>query len=261
MVEGPDWLPEDLRQDPALKDFKDPAALAKAFKDTKALVGSSIRIPGPDASPEVRAEFRAKLKEKVPELLEIPSDPKAFEAFEADIFARLGRPADEKGYEVEAPPEGLDLADIRAVAKRLGLTKKQFAELVKDSAERLEAARSAAQEQDRALRKEWGAAFDERFAAARAVAVKLGMPAEAAKAMPPSQAIVWFNVAKAMGAERAEVSGQGAGAGTGKLSPREAQAQMDEIRSSLSKLGRNDPRRKHLVEKMLELSTQAYPEE
>jgi hypothetical protein len=63
-------LPEDLQNDPALKDFNDLPSLAKSFKETKAFVGSSIRPPGPDAgprgaegllgeAPEARAQPRA----------------------------------------------------------------------------------------------------------------------------------------------------------------------------------------------------------
>jgi chorismate mutase len=66
MSDTQDWMAPDLREDPALRDFKDPNALAKAYKDTKALVGSSIRPPGPDAGPEAHAEFAKKLAEKTP---------------------------------------------------------------------------------------------------------------------------------------------------------------------------------------------------
>jgi len=48
----------ELRDDPSLKDINDVATLAKTYKDTKAFVGSSIRPPGPDASPEAK-KYRA----------------------------------------------------------------------------------------------------------------------------------------------------------------------------------------------------------
>jgi hypothetical protein len=66
-----DWreeLPEDLRAEPALKDIPDVVTLAKAFRDTKSMVGSSIRLPGADDAS--LAEFEAKVVERVPKLKE-----------------------------------------------------------------------------------------------------------------------------------------------------------------------------------------------
>lgn len=45
-------IPKELREDPSLKDFKNPADLAKSYKELKAMLGGSIRIPAPDAKPE-----------------------------------------------------------------------------------------------------------------------------------------------------------------------------------------------------------------
>lgn len=71
MADGQDWretLPEELKAEPALKDIPDVATLAKAFRDTKAMVGSSIRLPGDD---EVSLkEFETKIVERVPKMKE-----------------------------------------------------------------------------------------------------------------------------------------------------------------------------------------------
>ena len=99
-----DWketIAEELRSDPSIKDFKDVDSLVKSYKETKAFVGSAMRIPGPDASKEDRAAFRAKLKEKVPELVEVPEDPEKLKEVEADLWARLGRPKEAKEYTAE----------------------------------------------------------------------------------------------------------------------------------------------------------------
>jgi len=62
---------EDFAKDPALKDFKDPASLVKAFKDTKALVGKPrFDVPGQDTPPEQAAEFWKKLG--------VPDSPEAY---------------------------------------------------------------------------------------------------------------------------------------------------------------------------------------
>ena len=66
---GESWLsslPEELRSNPTLQDTKSVEALAKRFVDTKSALGASIRIPGEDASDEVRQEFYSKLNSSVP---------------------------------------------------------------------------------------------------------------------------------------------------------------------------------------------------
>lgn len=57
-----DTLPEDIRGDKSLADFKDPAALAKSYIATKAMVGQkALAVPGENATPEERAAFHAAL--------------------------------------------------------------------------------------------------------------------------------------------------------------------------------------------------------
>jgi hypothetical protein len=76
---GTDWrasLPEDLRGEGALKDFTDVPSLAKAFVDTKRMVGGSIRLPPKGARPEAWDE----------------------------VYSKLGRPEKPDQYEVTPPP-------------------------------------------------------------------------------------------------------------------------------------------------------------
>ncbi len=57
---APDWREgwgDDLKNNPALKDFKTPVDLAKSYIETKKMVGQKTGIPGPDATPEQKAEF------------------------------------------------------------------------------------------------------------------------------------------------------------------------------------------------------------
>lgn len=97
-----DWraaLPEALREDPALASFKDVAALAKSYREAVKMIGGSIRIPGPNATPEEVAAFRAK----------------------------LGVPESPEGYRMDAPPEVAPLLDgevldrFKQAAHRLGV--------------------------------------------------------------------------------------------------------------------------------------------
>lgn len=59
-----DWrasLPEEIRGEESIKNFKDVADLTKGFIETKKLVGSATKIPKADAKPEEWDAFHAKL--------------------------------------------------------------------------------------------------------------------------------------------------------------------------------------------------------
>src|ERR1017187_1689606 len=87
-----DWreaLPEAERADPAIKDIADIPALVKVYKDTKSFVGTSIRPPGPDASPAARKEFLEKMQKHAPELASFGEDPESQAPWPAGAFAPL----------------------------------------------------------------------------------------------------------------------------------------------------------------------------
>src|ERR1017187_4974775 len=97
-----DWreaLPEAERADPAIKDIADIPALVKVYKDTKSFVGTSIRPPGPDASPAARKEFLEKMQKHAPELASFGEDPES----QAALWKRLGVPEKPEGYEFKLP--------------------------------------------------------------------------------------------------------------------------------------------------------------
>lgn len=229
-------LPEDLRSHPSLKDFKDPVALAKSYIDTKALVGASLRPPGPDATPEARTEFVTKLREKVPELVLIPDgDDEPAKLARETALQRLGKPKEAKEY---APATGVELPEdaveaLRKEAFEEGLTKAQFQARAKRVADALATAGQAKKESVGALKRELGAAFDERTADAAAVAAKLGFPANIVAALKEGSVDVgtfkaFAAVAKGFGEARNVAEQPGGGTG-GKLTPAEAAAQRDEI--------------------------------
>jgi hypothetical protein len=59
-----DWrasLPEEIRGEESIKNFKDVADLTKGFIETKKLVGNATKIPKADAKPEEWDAFHAKL--------------------------------------------------------------------------------------------------------------------------------------------------------------------------------------------------------
>jgi hypothetical protein len=259
---APDWraaiADEKLRAAPSIAKFKDVGSLAKSYTELETTLGTSIRKPGPDADAETVAKFRAKVMELVPDALVLPADAAERAKVEPAIWEKLGRPKDAKAY---APPQGVELAEpileaLRKDAAEEGLTQKQFESRAKRAADATVKLFAAEKEDLAALRKELGDAFDERTAAARAIAEKLGVPKDAAVAMPARELRVWTGVAKAIGGEANQVGGQGGAGGTGgKLTPIEAKAQAGEIRRRLIKEGRLLDRSTHdaLVQRMSEL--------
>src|SRR6266540_2362242 len=99
---------EKLRGDAALKDFKDVAALAKSYVEGRALLGSAIRVPGPDAGADALAEFRGKVMKHVPDAIVLPADAGERAKVEPAIWEKLGRPKEAKEY---ALPAGVELPE------------------------------------------------------------------------------------------------------------------------------------------------------
>lgn len=103
----------DLGEDAMFQPFKDVAGLAKAYKDTKQMLGKAQGIPGETASPEEKSAF----------------------------YKALGVPETADGYDLKAPeglPEKLAqvystemLGEFKKVAKELNLTPAQAAGLQK----------------------------------------------------------------------------------------------------------------------------------
>lgn len=111
------------------------------------------------------------------------ADPKEWAA----VFDRLGRPTGPDGYKVDVPPGGDPNAHAASLAKfhELGLTKAQgeslmnwYNGLVAQSSQ-AEAAQKAAifQQEDMALKSEWGQAYTQNLAQAQAGARGLGLDA------------------------------------------------------------------------------------
>jgi hypothetical protein len=266
---GGDWreaLPEAVRADPALKDFKDPGALATSYLETKKLVGGSLRPPGPEASPEARKEFADKLLATVPGMVYLPEDETARADVEGSIWAKLGRPKEATEY---APPKGVELpADaldaLRAEAAEEGLTRKQFEARAKRAAGILEKRGKEAQEMKAALKRELGAAYDERMGQAVAVAEKVGFPPPLIQALKAGEVdLTTFTaiaaVAKGFG-QSIEVGNQNGGQGGGKPTPAEAKMRMAELRGNPAYFDSSKPEHKYLQAKMVELAQLAFPE-
>ena len=267
-----DWregVPEELAKHEALKDFKDAASLAKSYVETKALVGASLRVPGPDATPEARKEFIVRLHEKLPNVTYLPQDANERAAVEPLMWKALGKPEKPDGYDakgVDSTGVQLDLEDLRKSAHALGLTQAQFqafaGNVVKSMQERAQGVKLW---QD-TLKKEWGLAYDDKLRGAVDTATKLGAPASVieqlrAGQLHPDHAKFFSRIAEAVGGTGREVGNQGAGK-TGSLTPQEAMLKIEEVRADPAYMRAHENPAKHalLMDRIKELMPQAYPE-
>lgn len=143
-------LPEDLREDPSLKDIKDVPGLAKSFVNAQAMVGADkVAIPGSNATDAQWGEF----------------------------WNKLGRPESAEKYEFVVPGEGSPLAPDPEVLKgyatvchKLGISQTHAAGIMQWFNETSEGLLTAAEGETGklneqgivALKKEFGAAYAER---------------------------------------------------------------------------------------------------
>jgi hypothetical protein len=236
MPPEPNWkdsLPEEIRGHKTLADVEDVGALAKQFIDAQATMGTSIRIPGPDAGNEALTSFHTKLAEKVPGLIPTP-DPDNAEQMNA-LYTRMGRPSEAIGYE---HPDGVDptqMADFADLAHSLGLTKTQYkgmlSSLVEKTAKTAETTTAEFDAATRALKQEWGIVYEDNLQLVQSVMKGTGAPAEfleaAADSKLPAGTIKWLhNIGKQLGSEGINFQKDES---TSRLAPAEAKARVAEI--------------------------------
>lgn len=236
MPEESNWrdsLPEELKESTALKDVKDVASLADQFVNAQSLLGSSIRVPGPDAGEEAVKEFHGKLMEKVPGLIPTP-DPENPEVMNS-LLKKLGRPDDPAGYE---HPDGVDatkMADFAKVAHAAGLTKKQYADVLSAvsgfAQEKKESASQSHLDGIRKLKQEWGITYEDNLQMVGNVMKATGAPDQwhemAANGEMPADALKWFHeIGKRLGTEGINFDKDESST---RLAPAEAKARADEM--------------------------------
>jgi hypothetical protein len=265
---APSWkeaLPQELKDAPSLKDYKDVAGLAKSHVELQKMVGNSIRPPGPDAAPEARQEFFTKLQKLVPELVNSKD--------EAALLSALGKP--QKPEEYSPPTELKDLPEAvvngwRAQAAELGLTKKQAEAALKKQFEAYSQMNVTIENSKSELKKDWGTALEERTRLAAVAAEKMGFPPAALDIIKSGKGSAtemkaFYNMAKALGMDKPgnEMSQQGPGSNAAAMTPLEANERIAEIqkRPEYWKPNINPTLTKHLQAEMLRLQGIANPEE
>lgn len=257
-----DAVPE-LRDDPSLKDFNDVATLAKSHRETKAFVGSSIRPPGPDATPEARKEFYDKLTKHAPDLVPLREGDADAENL---VWGKLGRPAKREEYAFK-PPDGVDIniEALRTAAETAGLTKGQFAKWAEAVVKDVQAQALTTQKDREGLRTEWGAAYETKLKNAAAVAQKMGQPeavvgAIMAGKLPSAALKTWDAIAVAVPGEGHGPANQPGGGGQGVLTPAEAEARFREIQAHPAYFNRSHPEHEVMVSKGSALMKQLHPD-
>lgn len=152
-----DWrtsLPEDIRGEESIKNFKDVADLTKGFIETKKLVGNATKIPKADAKPEEWDTF----------------------------YSKLGRPESPDKYDFKLP-EGITadealMKEFRTAAHASGLQPRQAQGLLdwfnKNQGERMASYTKTMEEGVGKLKGEWGGKFDEKLSVASRAVKELG---------------------------------------------------------------------------------------
>jgi|TARA_R100000458_G_scaffold22965_1_gene20533 hypothetical protein len=160
-----DWrssLPDDLKSDAQLERIKDVPTLAKSYIHAQRMVGAEkIAIPSKTATDDDWGV----------------------------VYSRLGRPDDPTGYDIKADGQIItedNVSSIKDTFHKIGLNNNQAEKLldwyggtIKSSLEaqqqngELEAA-AQIDNAEKALRQEWGKAYDQRLSTANTMAEKFG---------------------------------------------------------------------------------------
>lgn len=268
-----DSLPEDLRSNESLANFKDIGSLAKSYVETKAMQGNSIRIPSEEASDEDRKAFNEKLISQMPSLMLKPDFENAEQSNE--FYRTLGMPEEANGYEMPKV-EGIEMPEERGVAlakiaHEAGLSKGQFNKVMEAALQLdVQAAEDQAtnlQEEAKALHTEWGMAFDERKNMVTAVAKHTGAPDRLIAAIEADEAGVetmqWLlKMSAFVKGESNEIgtqTGDDSQGGDSKMTPSEARGMISDIQANKKHpyWNQNDPAHGDALKKMVELQTAA----
>lgn len=257
-------IPDEFHGEQIFKEAPDLPTVFKITRDLNTYKGSAIRVPGPEASEADRKEFTEKLKRHAPTLVALPEKE---EEREAALLERLGIPKEAKEY---APPADHGLPEpvieaLRAEAKEEGLTKRQFEKRVARAKAENEKRTKAEGEQQKALKAELGAAFEDRLLLAASAAKKLGLTDAEVEAIKTGKAPVatvrtYLNAAKALGGESGDLGGVEGGTPK-RLTPEEMRSRVQEIYRNPAFMDKSHPQHKDLMDRLTEYNRALYPEE
>lgn len=266
----PEWaasLPEPLQSAPYLKEAASPEAFVEQVKNAAAWQGNSIRLPGPDASPESMKEFHDRMMEKVPGLMPTPNmeDGDSVSA----VLSRLGLPETADGYRLPADVDiaGDRLGELKSHALEVGLTQAQFEKQVGLMTKQGEVADTQRQdylsEQQSIIRNEWGQAYADRMGEIKAF-LDNDAPADIKQAFEKSELSAestrWLYKMAIAGGEPGQFEQQQDGGSGRNMTPDEITEQLSELESRIFAQGANeDPAYQTWVQKRLKLLAMLDP--
>ncbi len=229
-------LSEDFTGNEGLKDFKDINGLAKAYLDTKSMVGKSLHVPGEDAGTEDWDKFYNTVGEKTGNRVMPRPNSENDEAMKG-LYDAMGRPSEAGGYEVPEI-EGAAMDEnrgemLKGLAHEAGLSKEQFNKVLGGV---LESDALAEQQHDldvkegvQSLRNELGFSYDEKMRGAERIKDTffdfIGVPLEK---MGADSARAFIKLADAFGGESSSLI-MDKGDQQGAMTPAQAKEKISEI--------------------------------
>lgn len=244
-------LPEEYRQDPVFANFDSWDGVAKSYANAAKLVGMD------------KNQIIALPKENTPEAM-------------APIWDKLGRPADAKGYEIEQYKETLPqevLGKYAELAHKSGISKSAFQALVGEFVNESVAGQKLMQEQEEQqiqqwqaeVKKEFGAAYDDKINFARKVVESFGLSEVIQQNPTMFEHPAIIKAFAAIGEKTSEGTVLSNGAVShGKLSPNEAKMELSKFQSDKDNvkimLDKSHPQHEFIMKKRDELFRYAFPE-
>lgn len=267
-------LSEEYKEAPAFKDIGDDINdLAKNFVDLQAHLGNSIRIPSNEAGEDDVKAFHAKLQEKVPGLIPTPTkeNPDTIDIF----YKALGKPDKHEEYTLPEV-EGINIEDNQAELYRksafnAGMTTDQLnafmQPLMEADLSALEVTQNSMQEDQLALKKEWGVTFEKRKEGIVNNLLLSEAPSDLTEAIKegtaPSTTVKWlhalFEKINDGGTDITDNKDEGQGDG---ITPDEARERANEIRTWMTKPDSipSSPEYQAKLKKLLHYEKMANPE-
>lgn len=208
--------------------------------------GYKLEEMGAASLPALQGHFNAEKLigfDRAGRTLALPKDDAPAEEW-AQLYGKLGRPADAKGYKVpDALKDDPVAAEFLDVAHKAGYSQRQLDpvfEFIGQQTQALQAQQEAAREQKaqadvQSLRTEWGGEFELRSEAARRAVRELGLSGEDAQLIEDTLGVkrsaeLFFKIGKGL----LEDKGEGLSGGTGKvafgLTPAEAKGKIETLR-------------------------------
>jgi hypothetical protein len=224
-------IDEEYRTDPSIQDFNTINDLVKSAIETKAMVGNSVRKPGPDAGPEAYEKYLNQLINNDPTLMLKPDFAEQEQSHE--FYRTIGLPEEAAKYE---NPEGMKLpeeveAEMRSLLYDAQTPQTAYAKIMSAFSDRQAQTvelNTELHDSDMAqLKGKWGQALDDRTQAAKRMNEEF-YPGRDFDRLNGTEVESLYNISKSMTGQSAHAAGDAGGIPTA-ITPNEAVSQAEEI--------------------------------